>query len=53
MEIFVSDIPDVDFDKLNEEHSTRDMERYDNPVVEKGSFAAKNSFLRGSMMFNE
>ena len=52
MEIFQSDIPDVDFDKLNEEHSSRDMERYDNPVVEKLSFA-KNSFLKGSMMFGD
>ena len=26
MEIFVSDIPDIDFDKLNEEHSSKDMQ---------------------------
>lgn len=46
-------MPDVDFDKLNEEHSSKDMDKYDNPVQDKGSFAAKNSFLRGSIAFNE
>lgn len=49
MEIFVSDIPDVDFDKLNEDHSSRDMEKYDNPAPYRESFT-KGSFARGSMI---
>ncbi len=49
MEIFVSDIPDVDFDKLNEEHSSKDMEKYNNPPPQRQSFV-KGSFARGSMI---
>jgi hypothetical protein len=49
MEIFVSDIPEVDFDKLNEDHSSRDMEKYDNPPPYRESFT-KGSFARGSMI---
>lgn len=49
MEIFVSDIPEVDFDKLNEDHSSRDMEKYDNPPPYRESFT-KGSFAKGSMI---